>query len=398
MVNASNFNEQVKDDFNRLISPENIYNEEDLALLESLIDLYPFCQPLHMARARAVSKFKKDKTRAALTDALTYAASANKVYTYVHSPSTFIKHSYNKTGNSSRQAGVQVTPDVETAQLNHAGEGAEPLQREDYAQDTSEPIVIVSGTPREDVVELPTEDDQLIETVIPEPEMPQLVEESTANTNNIEQPSDEREEEKEQVLVDSIASSDYFTFNQSQIDPRQTNEEELLNTSSEVHKYHDDTLPYSFLWWLHKTRSEYAHTYQPFKPSTSVGLKLSAGLNQQYMENIFHIQPELNTMAATPATTVEFELKRKEDKIIERFIKEEPQIKPAHADKLDTENKARKSSEDNLDLVSETLARIYADQMLFHKAIDTYKKLSLKFPDKKLYFASQIENLEKKIS
>jgi hypothetical protein len=95
---------------------------------------------------------------------------------------------------------------------------------------------------------------------------------------------------------------------------------------------------------------------------------------------------------------VPFQIKRKEDFIVEKFIREEPQIKPPNSDKLDNENKARKSAEDSNDLVSETLANIYTDQMLFHKAIETYKKLSLKFPEKSTYFADQIRDLEKKIN
>ena len=60
------------------------------------------------------------------------------------------------------------------------------------------------------------------------------------------------------------------------------------------------------------------------------------------------------------------------------------------------ENKAKKSAEDQDELVTETLARIYSDQMLYHKAISTYKKLMLKFPEKSRYFADQIEQLERK--
>jgi len=36
--------------------------------------------------------------------------------------------------------------------------------------------------------------------------------------------------------------------------------------------------------------------------------------------------------------------------------------------------------------------------MLYHKAILTYKKLMLKYPEKSLYFAGQIEQLESKIN
>jgi hypothetical protein len=123
-----------------------------------------------------------------------------------------------------------------------------------------------------------------------------------------------------------------------------------------------------------------------------------AALQQQYIENIFHLtsveQLDKST-AQNPAAAV----KHKTDEIIERFIKEEPQIKPPSSEKLDTENKAKKSSEDaDLGLVSETLARIYAEQMLYPKAIAVYKKLMLKFPEKSRYFADHIESLEKKKS
>ena len=56
---------------------------------------------------------------------------------------------------------------------------------------------------------------------------------------------------------------------------------------------------------------------------------------------------------------------------------------------------AKLSVKENDDLVTETLAKIYASQGNLEKAIKAYKKLSLKYPEKKFYFAGQIKSLEK---
>jgi len=50
------------------------------------------------------------------------------------------------------------------------------------------------------------------------------------------------------------------------------------------------------------------------------------------------------------------------------------------------------------DLITETLAKVYLKQGLYNEALQSYKKLSLKFPEKNSYFATQIEKIEKLIS
>ncbi|HWZ03312.1 MAG TPA: hypothetical protein VNX40_06835, partial [Mucilaginibacter sp.] len=171
---------------------------------------------------------------------------------------------------------------------------------------------------------------------------------------------------------------------------------------NDVSKYNDEKLPYSFLWWLDKTRKEHSAIYQPYvappantQPNRK-GKKLTDELQQQYFENIFHITSVDDLDKSTAPPKAPYDVKRKEHVIIERFIKEEPQIRPQSSDKLDNENKAKKSSEDRDELVTETLAAIYTDQMLYHKAIASYKKLMLRFPEKSRYFADKIEQLEKK--
>ncbi len=53
-----------------------------------------------------------------------------------------------------------------------------------------------------------------------------------------------------------------------------------------------------------------------------------------------------------------------------------------------------KSLSENGDMVTETLATIYLQQKKYDKAIESFRKLSLKYPEKSAYFASRIEEIE----
>jgi len=82
--------------------------------------------------------------------------------------------------------------------------------------------------------------------------------------------------------------------------------------------------------------------------------------------------------------------------IIEKFIKEEPRISQPKSSFYKPSEYAVKSNTDENDIVSETLARLYLEQGNIAKARMVYEKLSLLFPEKSSYFASQIKKIENK--
>jgi tetratricopeptide (TPR) repeat protein len=55
---------------------------------------------------------------------------------------------------------------------------------------------------------------------------------------------------------------------------------------------------------------------------------------------------------------------------------------------------AKSSIADAGEIVSETLANIYAQQGNYHKAINAFEKLSLKYPEKSHLFAARIRELK----
>ncbi|TKB96214.1 hypothetical protein [Pedobacter cryophilus] len=270
-------------------------------------------------------------------------------------------------------------------------ESVENIQDEVSITEETEPVVEEEEVVEEKEVE-PVENIEDEVAITEETELAVEEEELTVSVSATEPIK------KDELQFDHPIQADFFALNRKELAKIEVKQEE-----QSVSQYNDERMPYTFLWWLNKTRKEHSSNHQPyssFKLDTSKQIKKADPdrLNQQIAENIFHLRGAEEISSSSANYTVPFDFRKKEFQIIEKFIKEEPQIKPPTANKIDSENKAKRSSEDANQVVSETLAKIYVEQMLYHKALDVYKKLSLKFPEKSTYFASQIKYLELKVN
>jgi hypothetical protein len=394
------------------------------ALLTSLAAQYPYFQPLHLLLAKANMGQPSEKQLLANAALYTNGQLLHKVIFKAHElkefPIVLAKNDLQVEEQVVTEIPVTEIPEEELQPVfnQEVNEDLMEMQETDTEGASYEQVVYIESEQVE--AEGATLDDQEIYDEIGEVDLHTFTQDGT--TGSVLDPISKIETPEEDFVLENIVASDFFAFEktlQPEIRTEPTAEENFeeqhkvsiannhveteahvaLNVSdteddSRISNYHDDKLPYTFLWWLEKTRKEHQAIFQPYAAPKR---QSSNELQQQYVEHIFHIQSPFNPEEILNNTPEAAHSDPKEVDIIDSFIRNAPQIGIPRGEQIDNENKARKSAEDHNDLVTETLAKIYIEQMLYHKAIDTYEKLSLKFPEKSRYFADLIQSIKKKI-
>ena len=85
--------------------------------------------------------------------------------------------------------------------------------------------------------------------------------------------------------------------------------------------------------------------------------------------------------------------KKKKYELLDKFIKTKPRIVPTK----DLESKVNIDTSIKIDknqLMTETLAKVYLEQKKYKKAIQAFKIMSLKYPEKSGFFADQIQKVK----
>ncbi|OEK01238.1 hypothetical protein BFP97_06815 [Roseivirga sp. 4D4] len=129
-------------------------------------------------------------------------------------------------------------------------------------------------------------------------------------------------------------------------------------------------------------------------------------VSEETVAEIKATKDRIEALLASTESTAEVDSTKKSKptasqvEIIEKFIKDQPSIErqkisqselPSHQE--DLASKALKGVEA---FETETLAQLMMMQGKHKKAINIYKKLSLKFPEKSTYFAGRIEEVKSK--
>lgn len=142
---------------------------------------------------------------------------------------------------------------------------------------------------------------------------------------------------------------------------------------------------HSFAQWLQLTK---------IKPLSALDDRSQAATDPIEITGTI-VVPEEDEDAAiksAPALSAQSPLDEKLDRI-ERFLQERPKIAPP-VDGTHRENLAKASLTPTDALMTETLARVYVAQNQYAKAIQAYKILGLRNPEKSSLFADRIREVE----
>ncbi|MDA9938149.1 hypothetical protein N9D34_00870 [Salibacteraceae bacterium] len=228
------------------------------------------------------------------------------------------------------------------------------------------------------------------------------VEEAIANqekntTKNAVIDSTTSQSKTEQAQLDVVPER---SLTQKEKDEKRALEKEILNhaISASILKESASSLTKS-----QKDEAEIKETEVLKKPTPEepkIELDNSMGvldwLNSSLVKETVHSNTSTSTPVVQKSQLIEKFIKGGEEKI--HLTKEVTptllQIERPQSEFFSPENMAKMSLAENEDFVTETLAKIYAQQGNIKKAISAYEKLSLKIPEKSNYFARLIQELK----
>lgn len=201
----------------------------------------------------------------------------------------------------------------------------------------------------------------------------------------------------EDISTSNITSHD-ATLNQHIEDARHTINPELFQPKTENNNFEDSNLD------TVKTNNDTEKAEAILKIGTPLQFEKSETHSFNEWLNLAQYKPieretvdkkTTNATAETEKSNDINEIERaKKFELIDKFITKNPKLE-AKKSNITNHNIAKEQMIQPESLMTETLARIYVEQKNYKKAIQSYKILSLKYPEKSGFFADQIKAIEK---
>lgn len=273
---------------------------------------------------------------------------------------------------------------------------------------------------REEKLEI-VENESILEEILPAQELTEIPSEMTIEDS--EQTTEEEVkasvEEHVQTIDESHFIEDENQFN-NELDNDEENDDEDINAKirrleviiSEISfdKKEESSEEVKNETILSEIEADNAEEYheenQDFEAKTEIDSAVSQSNDVQQKENTtkqtqkeqlnyFEWIQQSSKNSTNTSNELETEEQGRKYALLDAFLERNPKIVPS--DKIkEIDIDAASSIEDN-NLITETMAQLYMSQKQFKKAIEAYKSLILKFPEKSSFFAIQIQEAQRLI-
>jgi hypothetical protein len=336
-----------------------------IAELESIVKEYPFFESAHLLYTKGLHQYNALNYSRQLRKTAIVANSRTVLYELLHPKETLPKPAKPEVAESKTETtALDEKPVEEPTEIKQ--EETVPLNTNPVTITNNEIRVVYINTVPKITEALPPKEEKIVEvqaevTAIPDKKEIEIIQ---SIENETEAPVNEFNEE---TLNRSIGEEISRSVIQSYV------ETELLKTP-ELQK-EEPKQPLSFTDWLNRVKSE------------------AGTISKQEPKELKKPSQKEEKQAKTDKKPTNLEQNKN---IIDKIIESDPgRIKLGTGKFFTPASDAKQSLLENEHLVTETLAKIYALQGNISKAIRAYEILSLKFPQKSVYFASLIQKLKK---
>jgi len=337
-------------------APEKL-SGADAVLLNDVIKQFPFFQTAHLLYAKSLHNTQSINYNNQLKTTAAYASDRKVLYQLIT----------NKKQEVQEASAIVITEKPSTETI------AKELINEEIAQKAIE-VVIQESKPRIDPVAIAVEK-AVKEEVLEKTIAAHAIEEAQTLLNDGNN-TDTAIEQLEKEFLENAAISVYsektlYELPEIEASPNNSKiETEAIQTiNQEKESIQENKEPESFTDWLKNISAFEKPVNEPFETIT--------------------IKADNKNVSNSKLS--DFDL-------IDKFINDAPKISKPKAEFYNPINMAKQSVAEDISFVSETLAKIYELQGNYSKALAAYENLRLKYPEKRLYFATQIKNLKKIIN
>ncbi len=393
--------------FIEYVNNPNKLNDKSLLELGELVDNYPYFQAARLLYLKNLNLEKNIKFNSQLKITAAHISDKKIIYRLIHSQLKVAKENKATVNTPDAPELVPAIPKEEVklsieSEIKNKKNNLQPEEKSTkYSENNIFELVVDENVNKDSKPELAKE----LELKDKEPIV--NIEVKKEPTNKIE--TEKKKEEEIPFSEMSIADQILYKINKDK-SPKNKNEESIadiiLKKIKESKKEQStskskasvvDKKAYSTKITQTKVKSKQHISTDQKQPE-----KNSQEINKEkvsYTKDRNILDDQNNTFA----DWVDIISKKDEDKksnsnLIDDFVNTKPLLKRQKPANKTQKDLSKNSVDDNNSLITESLINIYIKQKLFEKAIQSYEKLSLKFPEKNVYFANRMKEIKKLIN